>query len=129
MPFELFGFSFGRKKIEEPITPFPPDSDDGATIVEAGGLQGVYVDLDGTVRNDIDLIRKYREMALHAEVEMAIDDIVNEAVTEDGDGDFVDINLDKTRLPSQIKRRIQEEFSDVLHLLNFNIDGPDIFRK
>lgn len=129
MPFELFGFSFGRKKVEEPITPFPPDSDDGATIVEAGGLQGVYVDLDGTVRNDIDLIRKYREMALHAEVEMAIDDIVNEAITEDGDGDFVDINLDKTRLPNQVKRRMQEEFSDILHLLNFNIDGPDLFRR
>ena len=127
--FELFGFTFGKKKTEEPITPFPPDSDDGATIVEAGGLQGVYVDLDGTVRNDIDLIRKYREMALHAEVEMAIDDIVNEAITEDGDGDFIDINLDKTRLPSQVKRKITEEFEQVLYLLNFNIDGPDIFRK
>jgi hypothetical protein len=129
MAFELFGFSFGRKKVEEPITPFPPDQDDGSTIIEAGGLQGVYIDLDGTVRNDIDLIRKYREMALHAEVEMAIDDIVNETITEDGSGKFVDINLDLTRLSSQVRRKITEEFNKVLYLLNFNTEGPDIFRK
>jgi hypothetical protein len=129
MAFEIFGFTFGRKKVEQPFAPIPPREDDGATVIEAGGLQGVYVDLDGTVRNDIDLIMKYREMSLHAEVDSAIDDLVNEVITSDGNGKYLDLNLDKTRLPSPIKRKIVEEFQNVLELLNFNEEAHDIFRK
>jgi hypothetical protein len=129
MAFEIFGFTFGRKKAEQPFAPIPPREDDGATVIEAGGLQGVYVDLDGTVRNDIDLIMKYREMSLHAEVDSAIDDLVNEVITSDGNGKYIDLNLDKTRLPSPIKRKIIDEFQSVLEFLNFNEEAHDIFRK
>ena len=89
MAFDLFGFTFGKTKSEE-ISPslVPPVLDDGAAFVQAGGFQGWYVDLDGTIKSDVDLVRKYREMSLHAEVEMAIDDVINEMITEDATGEI-----------------------------------------
>jgi hypothetical protein len=132
MAFELFGFTFGKKNTKIPDQPesfVPKNFEDGASVVEAGGFQGFYIDLDGTLKADVDLIRKYREMSLHAELDQAIDDIVNEAITEDAKGSLVELDLDKLDIPDEVKQIMFEEFGKILELLNFSKKGQDIFRK
>jgi len=131
---KFFGFLFPNKKDELlqniPVTP-EADFADGSTIIEAGGsAQGYAIDLDTNLRSDIDLIRKYREISNHAEVEIAIDDIVNEAVTEDVTGEVIKIDLDTVEgISASTKKKIVEEFDTILYLLNFNKRGYEIFRQ
>jgi len=130
MAFNVFGFTFGRKEEKEETFSIVPESiDDGATVIESGGLQGFYVDLDGTVRTEVDMIRKYREMSLNAEVDIAIDEITNEIITEDARNETVRLNLDKVNVPDTVKEKIQESFQEVLYLLDFDRKGYDIFRR
>lgn len=131
MAWDFFGFTFSRKeKEEDTFSIVPPPADDGSTVVEAGGgLQGYYVDLDGTVRTETDMIRKYREMSLHAEVEMAIDDITNEVITIDAREKIIKLNLDKVNVPDTIKDKMQESFDEVIYLLDFERKAYEIFRK
>lgn len=131
MAWDFFGFTFSRKeKEEDTFSIVPPPVDDGSTVVEAGGgLQGYYVDLDGTVRTETDMIRKYREMSLHAEVEMAVDDVTNEVITVDAREKIIKLNLDKVNVSDNIKERMQESFDEVLYLLDFERKAYDIFRR
>ena len=141
MPIDLFGFSIGRKGKIPPrpqenssgstnLKSFvPPDMDDGATIVEGGGFYGSYIDFDGSIKSDIDLINKYRDMSLHPEVEIAVDDIVNDAIVYDEKRSPVEIILDDVDYSESIKSKIQTEFNEVLRLLKFKEKGYDIFRR
>jgi len=132
MAFELFGFTFGKKSDDDKnrLDSFVPKNlEDGSSVVEAGGFQGQYIDLDGTLKADVDLVRKYREMSLHSEVDQAIDDIVNDAITEDATGKIVQLDLDKANIPDEIKDIMIKEFDFILQLLNFNKKGIEIFRK
>ena len=99
MALSLFGFSISRKKAEEQadagVSFAPPNNDDGAVTITSAAYYGTYVDLDGTAKNEVELITRYREMAMQPEVESAIDDIINEAIVEDDDGKNVKIILDK----------------------------------
>lgn len=133
MAFDLFGFTFGRAK-NNSNTPsvIPPAMDDGASFVQAGGFQGWYIDLDGTVKSDVDLVKKYREMSLHAEVEMAIDDVINEMITEDASGYIVKLNIDKVDssiIPDEVKQVMYEEFKHIIFLLDFNRKCYEIARR
>ena len=75
---QLFGFEIKKKKEETPLESFaPPINDDGAVVVAAGGAYGTYIDLDGTARTESELVSKYREISLEADIERAIDDIIN----------------------------------------------------
>lgn len=107
----------------------PRESDDGAITVAAGGVNGVAIDLDGSVRSEAQLVNKYREMVSHPEVDNAVDDIVNEAIIQDPDIDTITLNLDKTDFSENIKKTIRNEFAYIQRLLNFNIDSYDIFRR
>ena len=135
MAINFFGFSVSRKKTqpEAPTAPIksfaPPEADDGAALIEAGGLYGQYVDLDGTIKNDIDMIIKYRSMILHHEVDAAVADIVNEAVITTESKPPVQLVLDDVELSDNIKDTMTEEFDKILHLLDFNRRGDEIFRK
>ena len=131
MPINLFGYSIEKSKPEtDKVVSFvPPETEDGASIVQGGGFYGSYLDLDPYVKNDIDLIYKYRDMALHPEVEMAIDDICNDSLVYDDERIAVNVNLDKTSLSANIKKRVHEEFDEVLKLLRFRSRGHEIFRK
>ena len=106
-----------------------PQNEDGAVTVAGAGYYGTYVDLDGTFRNETQLITKYRELAIQPEMETAIDEIVNEAIVIEDSGTSVEINLDETKLSPAVKKRIEEEFDYVLKLLNFGNMGHDIFRR
>lgn len=129
MALKLFGYSFTREPQEKLISFIPEDMNDGSSIIAAGGSMSYYVDLDGTIRSDIELVKRYREMSLHAEVEMAIDDIVNEAITDDATGKIVTLDLDSTNLPPIVRQIVIEEFDRILHLLKFERFGREVFRK
>ena len=129
MALNFFGFQFGKNKEDKPLSFAPPALDDGSSYIEAGGLQGYFVDLDGSMRSDSDLIRKYREMSLHAEVDMAITGIMNDFLTKDANGVFVKLNTDKVNIPYPIRKLMIEEFNKILHLLDFNRKGFEIARR
>ena len=130
---DLFGFSIernGKRKSSrsEPLSFVAPERDDGAVNV-SGNFYGTFVDFDGNIRNENDLIMKYREMALHAETEMAVDDIINESIVYDEFKSPIDIHLDNLKVNNGIKNKIEEEFENVLTLLDFQNRGYEIFRR
>ena len=131
MAIKLFGFKIGKDEpASEQVRSFvPPNDDDNAVNIVGGGVYGTYVDLEGTVKNDSELIRKYREMSLQAECDTAIDDIVNEAIVYQPDEYPVQIVLDKLEQPESIKNKIRDEFKHILKLLDFGNQGYDIFRR
>jgi len=127
---ELFGFEIKRKVEPVDIPSFTPKAaDDGAMVVAEGGVYGTFVDLDGAVRTEAELVNKYREIAMHPEVEMAIDDIVNEAIVADPKKQIVSLNLDDLEQPDKIKKMITEEFDNIVDLLEFNQHAYEIFKK
>ena len=129
---QLFGFSIEeRKKKEKLFSPAPPNNDDGTSVVAAGAYFGQYVDIDGIPKNnnDFDLIKKYREIALHPECDSAIDDIINESISSDLDFAPVNIELSNLEVSEKIKKQIREEFRHILRLLDFDKKCHDIFRR
>ena len=131
---QLFGFQITRRnksqEEDEQVKSFtPPQNEDGAVVLQSGSYYGTYVDLDGVVRNEIELITRYREMSMQPELETAIDEIVNEAIVNDDNGQAVELNTDDLKQPDQIKKKIRDEFDYVLKLLNFGNMGHDIFRR
>jgi len=127
---ELFGFRITRAKDEGKSDGFTlPTSDDGAFDIAGGGFFTQLLDIDGRDRSEIDLIRRYRDIAMQPECDMAIEDIVNEAVVSDERDQSVSISLDRLEYSDKIKRKIREEFNTVLSLLDFNAKGHDIFRR
>ena len=136
MAIKLFGFTLGKQDIvraqspEQPSFALPNEAmDDGAVTITSNPYYGTYVDLEGAVRNELELITRYREMANHPELEMAIDDIVNEAITHDVTGRTVNIVLDKLKQPETVKKKISEEFETVLKMLNFGNLSDDLFKR
>ena len=131
--FSLFGFTIARDKQEETADVqqsfSPPANDDGALTITSAAYYGTYVDLDGTAKNDVELISRYREMAMQPEIESAIDDIIGEAICQDDDGKILEIVLDNLDQPEKIKKAIKSEFSNVMRLLNYKNMAQDIFRR
>jgi len=136
---KLFGFEIKRaKKDQDAVTALPaasvvpPTDDDGAGYVTApsyayGTHMNIYADLQ--VKDQADLIRKYRQASTHPEVDMAIEEIVNEAIVIPDDENVVEVNLDRVEVSAGIKKKIVEEFQNVLNMLTFNERAHDIFRN
>ena len=131
--FSLFGFTISRQKDEEgqSVSPSfsPPNNDDGALTITSAAYYGTYVDLDGTAKNEVELISRYREMAMQPEIESAIDDIVNEAICQDDDGKNIQIIMDDLQVADKIKKAIKTEFGNIIRMLNYNNMAQDIFRR
>lgn len=125
---ELFGFELKRKG-QEPSSFAPRQTDDGAAVVAEGGAYGTYVDMDGSIRTEAELVNKYREMAMYPEVDQAIDDIVNEVITQEPEQELVELVLDDIDLPDRIKKMFIEEFKNVKQLLEFNQLSYELFRR
>ena len=127
---ELFGFEIKKRSNEPaPISFAPETKDDGAVVVSEGGVYGTYVDLEGAIRSETELVTKYRDMSQHSELEQAIDDIVNESIVGSPDDEPVTIVLDDLEQPDKIKKLIQDEFTNVLQMLEFGEHSYDIFKK
>ena len=126
----LFGFSYKEDELEQisKISPVPPNMDDGVTV-SAGGLYGYSVDLDQQAGKDYELIRRYRCMAMHPEIDSAVEDIVNEAIVADTNDQPVSIDLSGLDVSERIKTIIREEFAYLLHLLDFNNKAHEMFRR
>ena len=126
---QIFGFEIRKKELQkEQGSVVSPTSEDGSTVVaSASAYYGMVMDIEGIVKNENDLIRRYREVAQYADTDAAIEDIVNEAIiSEDGS---IKLDLDKVKLSDAIKKKMQDEFQNVLHLLRFSDRGHDIFRS
>jgi hypothetical protein len=127
---ELLGFEIKRKKEDQYLPSFAPEqNDDGALIVSAGGSYGTALDLDGSVRSEADLVSKYREMAQQAEVNNAVEEIVNDGIVLEDDQKAVEIVLDDIKVSVAVKKAIQDEFNNILTLLDMNRHGYDVFRR
>ena len=127
---ELFGFSFKKKQDKERApSPIQPSSEDGATSYIAGGYYGQYLDLDGNFKTEFDMVKKYREMAMHPEVDSAIEDIIHEAIVADLNDSPVQINLDMLEVSDAVKTMIRDEFEYIKNLFGFDSKAHEIFRR
>ena len=128
---ELFGFSITRlKQQSDPKQSFTTaPADDGTQTIAAGGYFGQYLDMEGTAKTEADLIRRYREISLHPECDLAIEDIVNEAIVANENREAVRVNVNNLPYGKDVRRKIENEFKEVLRLMQFNTKGHDIFRR
>ncbi len=128
--FRLFGFKISREDENETLpTPVQPQIEDGAINIQSGSHYGIYVDLDGSYKSEVDLLTKYRTMAMQPEIDAAVEDIINEAIVHDERAETVKILMDELKQPDNIKKMIQEEFRNVTRMLDFGNNGSDIFRR
>ena len=125
---QLFGFQINRKQERKGQSPVPPSADEPVAVA-AGGYFGTYVDMDNSARDEFELIRRYRDMALHPEVDSAVDEIVNEFVVNDTNDSCVEINLDNLDVGKGVKNKIRDEFDYVKRLLNFEKRSHEIIRN
>ncbi len=128
---KLFGFSIEDNEPQSPsvVSPVPPNNEDGVDHYMSSGFFGSYVDIEGVYRTEFDLIKRYREMALHPECDSAIEDIVNEAIVSDSNDTPVEIELSKLNASDGIKKNIRQEFQHILDLLDFNKKAHEIYRN
>jgi len=133
----LFGFKIGKADEEEKqlLAFSKPDDLEGTYDIassygmSAGGAYGTYIDMEGSAKNEADLINRYRTMVLQPEVDMAIDDIINESIITGRDVPPISIALHNLNVSDKIKDSIQKEFSEIMRLLDFDNNGYDIYRK
>jgi hypothetical protein len=139
---DIFGFEITRKKdelraaeVKNAKSFVPQVDDDGTPVVSqnagyiAGGAYGAYVDMEGGIKNEVELIRRYRETSLVPECDAAIEDIVNECITSDSADRIVTLDLRDVKLSDSIKNKMQDEFYAILSMMKFNQNSHEIFRK
>ena len=67
------------------------------------------MNLEGTRhRDEVNLVRKYREMALLPEVDSAIEDITMEAIVSDKDDSPVEVELSNLKTSESIKEELEK---------------------
>ena len=125
---QLFGFLIKDGGGSKGQSPVPPNSDDSVATV-AGGYFGTYVDVEGVSKNEYELLKRYRDMSLHPEVDTAIDEIVNEFVVSDADDAPVEIELSNLQMGAGVKKKIRDEFDHILKMLNFDKNAHQIIRN
>ena len=128
---KLFGFSIENTEPLSPsvVSPVPQSDEDGSDHYLTSGFFGSYVDIEGVYRTEFELIKRYREMALHPEVDSAIEDIVNEAIVSDTNDSPIQIDLDNLNASDGIKKKIRQEFKYILDLLDFDKKAHEIYRN
>jgi len=130
----IFGFtikpsSAPEEKVASVVT---PTNTDGSLVVNSGVFgeaYGVAFDIDGQIKNEVELINRYRTLAAYPEVSEAVEDIVNEAISVNPDEPVCEISVDSLHVPPAIKKKITEAFEEVLTLLEFNNKGHEIFER
>ena len=128
---KLFGFSIeaSDKVAKSVVSPVPPNNADGVDNFIASGFYGQFVDIEGVYRTEHDLIKRYREMAIHPESDNAIEDVVNEAIVSDSYDSPVEIELSNVNASDKLKDKIREEFRYIKELLDFDKKSHEIFRN
>ena len=128
---KLFGFSIddGKSKSPSVISPVPKTNQDGVDNYISSGFYGSYLDIEGVYKTEHDLIRRYREMALHPEADGAIEDVVNEAIVSDLYDSPVEIELSNLNAGDALKKAIRQEFKNIKEILDFDRKAHEIFRN
>ena len=128
---KLFGFSIEDNEplSKDAVSPVPPNHEDGNDHFASSGFFGSYVDIEGVFRTEFELIKRYREMALHPEADSAIEDIVNEAIVSDTNDSPIEIDLDHLNASDGIKKKVREEFKNIKDLLDFDKKAHEIYRN
>jgi hypothetical protein len=128
---KLFGFSIEKDKEDSKniISPVPQTNEDGVDNYIASGFYGSYVDIEGVYRTEYDLIKRYREMALHPECDNAIEDVVNEAIVSDLYDSPVEIELSNLKVSDKLKKIIRDEFRYIKEIMDFDKKCHEIFRN
>jgi len=128
---KLFGFSIedNSRLTSSVVSPVPPNNEDGVDHYLTSGFFGSYVDIEGVYKTEFDMMKRYREMALHPEVDSAIEDIVNEAIVSDTNDSPIQIELSNLNASDGIKTKIREEFKYILELLDFDKKSHEIYRN
>ena len=129
---QLFGFSIDdsyKKPSETVVSPVPKNNEDGADYYLASGFYGQYLDVEGVFKTEYDLIRRYREMALHPECDSAIEDILCEAIVSDQNDSPIQIDLENLNVGPNIKDLIRGEFQYIKEMLDFDKKSHEIFRN
>lgn len=126
---QIFGYKIEKSTAPQTEKSFVAPTDDGGVeTIRAGGYYGTYIDIDGTANNEIEMIRKYRDIAMMADIDTAIDDIVNDSIANLDDEAPIKIDLDEVDLSKNIKKMVYEEFQLLLNMLDFNLRAQDYFR-
>ena len=128
---KLFGFSIEDKedKSKSIVSPVPQTNEDGVDYYIQSGFYGQYVDIEGVYRTEFDLMRRYREMALHPECDAAIEDVVNEAIVSDLYDSPVEIELSNLNASDKLKQVIRDEFKSIKEMMDFDRKCHEIFRN
>jgi hypothetical protein len=130
---DAFGFSItsAEEERQKNLKSFvEPNTNDGAVTVATGGTFGTYIDLDGTIRTEAELVARYREMSLQPEVDKAINEVINEAIVTDTNEPTIELVLDSVQdLPPKIKDALLAEFDFILKLYDFKNAAYDLFRQ
>jgi len=128
---KLFGFSIDDSQNKAPsvVSPVPPSNEDGVDYYIQSGFYGQYVDIEGVFKTEYDLIRRYREMALHPEADGAIEDVVNEAIVSDLYDSPVEIELSNVNASDKVKDTIRREFKGIKEMLDFDKKSHEMFRN
>ena len=133
---KLFGFEIKRTKKgdrgkQELQSVVPPSDNDGAGYVTAtAGHFGQYINMEGDESKDNhQLILRYRGVAMHPEVDMAVDEIVNETISASELQSSLELSLDDIEAGDKIKDQVREEFENIIALLRFNEVGHELFRS
>jgi len=132
----LFGFEIKRKRDlakEKLQSIVPPTDEDGAGYVTAAGAHyGHYIDIDNNdyAKDNVQMIRRYRGLSMHPEVDAAIEEIVNEAISTSELKSSLSLNMDQVEgVSEQIEKSIKQEFEHIVSMLNFNDHGHDMFKR
>ena len=128
---KLFGFKIEKDEEDSKtvLSPVPKTNEDSSDYYVSSGFYGQYVDIDGVFKSEFELIKRYREMALHPEVDSAIEDIINEAIVSDQNDSPVEIDLENLPASAKLKELIREEFKKVKEVLNFDKKCHEILRN
>ena len=128
---KLFGFKIQKddEQNKNVVSPVPQSNEDSSDYYVSSGFYGQYVDIDGVFKSEFELIKRYREMALHPEVDSAIEDIINEAIVSDQNDSPVEIDLENLPASKQLKDLIRDEFKTIKEILNFDDKCHEILRN
>ena len=129
---KLFGFKIqdtGVDKSKKLISPVPSNEEDKSDYYVQSGFYGQYVDIEGVYKNEQDLVKRYREMALHPECDSAIEDVINEAIVSDLNDSPVEIELSNLPAGDKLKQIIRDEFKSIKEIMDFDRKAHEIFRN
>ncbi len=135
----LFGFTIAKAKPPKDSEPksFVADTDiNGGTEISTSsgaGFNSYSLDLDpSAIKNEVDLISKYREISLASDIDLAISEIVDEFLIVDESNPLIELDFTEEfteKYSDKTKKLITEEFKSLLTLLKFNQTGPDLAKN